>query len=443
MVNSARQAAFSALVRVEENASYSNITLDSILSESSLSQRDKSFASGLFYGVIEKKLLLDYNIAVNSDRPLSKIDTRAAVVLRMGMYQLFFMESVPVSAAVNESVKLCKSNGLNNAAGFVNGVLRAASKNSEPRLPDSKKGKNKYYSVKYSSPEEIIKLWRKSYGDENTLGILDSLDGRPPLCIRVNTLKTNAQELKASLEKSGVSAEYSDKLDDCLILSNTGAIEKLEQYEQGYFHVQDEASQLCCKMLAPEENDILLDVCSAPGGKSFTLAQLMKNKGKIISCDIYSSRLRLVESGAKRLSVDIISTMEADASELELDIKADRVLCDVPCSGLGIIRRKPELRYKTDLGLDALPDIQYKILCRAAEYVKSGGLLVYSTCTLNPKENNLNAGRFLSEHDSFIPLKLDLPDNIKRGTDERENELTLFPNINNTDGFFISLFKRK
>ncbi len=443
MVNSARQAAFSALVRVEENASYSNITLDSILSDSSLSQRDKSFASGLFYGVIEKKLLLDYNIAVNADRPLSKIDTRIAVILRMGIYQLFFMESVPASAAVNESVKLCRSNKLDNAAGFVNGVLRAASRNSEPRLPDSKKGKNKYYSVKYSCPEEIIKLWRKSYGDENTIGILDSLEGRPPLCVRVNTLKTNAAELKASLERSGVSAEYSDKLDDCLILGNTGAIEKLEQYEKGYFHVQDEASQLCCRLLAPEENDILLDVCSAPGGKSFTLAQLMKNKGKIISCDIYSSRLRLVESGAKRLSADIISTVEADASELDMDIKADRVLCDVPCSGLGIIRRKPELRYKTDLGLDSLPDIQYKILCRAAEYVKSGGLLVYSTCTLNPKENNFNASRFLAEHESFIPVKLDLPDNIKRGTEENENELTLFPHINNTDGFFISLFKRK
>ena len=443
MINSARQAAFSALVRVEENASYSNITLDSILSESSLSQRDKSFASGLFYGVIEKKLLLDYNIAVNSDRPLSKIDTRALVILRMGMYQLFFMKSVPVSAAVNESVELCKSSRLNHAAGFVNGVLRVAAKNSELRLPDAKKSKNKYYSVKYSCPEEIIKLWRKSYGDENTLGILDSLDGRPPLCIRVNTLKTTAKELKASLESSGVSAKYSDKLDDCLILGNTGAIERLEQYEKGYFHVQDEASQLCCKLLSPEENDVLLDVCSAPGGKSFTLAQLMKNKGKIISCDIYSSRLGLVESGAKRLSVDIISTMEADAAELTLDIKADRVLCDVPCSGLGIIRRKPELRYKTDLGLGSLPDIQYRILCRASEYVKSGGVLVYSTCTLNPEENNLNAERFLSEHEDFIPLKIDLPDNIKRGTDEQENELTLFPNINNTDGFFISLFKRK
>ena len=421
MVNSARQAAFSALVRVEENASYSNITLDSILSDSSLSQRDKSFASELFYGVIEKKLLLDYNIAVNADRPLSKIDTRIAVILRMGIYQLFFMESVPASAAVNESVKLCSS---------------------EPRLPDSKKGKNKYYSVKYSCPEEIIKLWRKSYGDENTIGILDSLEGRPPLCVRVNTLKTNAAELKASLERSGVSAEYSDKLDDCLILGNTGAIEKLEQYEKGYFHVQDEASQLCCRLLAPEENDILLDVCSAPGGKSFTLAQLMKNKGKIISCDIYSSRLRLVESGAKRLSADIISTVEADASELDMDIKADRVLCDVPCSGLGIIRRKPELRYKTDLGLDSLPDIQYKILCSSAEHLKAGGVLVYSTCTLNPAENGENIRRFLREHEDFVPYKIKLPEGITRGMDEPENELTLFPHITGTDGFFIAAVQR-
>ena len=440
---SARQAAFLALVKVEENQAYSNLTLDHILSEYGLSPRDKSFAAKLFYGVIEKRLLLDYNISINSSRSIKEIDTRALIILRMGLYQLYFMEGVPDSAAVNESVELCRPNGLSRVCGFINGILRTSVKKKELCLPDPKKGKNKYYSIKYSCPENIIKLWRKSYGDENTLGMLEALEGTPPLCIRVNTLKTTSRELKESFENCGIKGEYSDKVSDCLLLEGTGAIEQLCQYKQGLFHVQDEASQLCCKILAPCENSIMTDVCSAPGGKSFTAAQLMKNRGSITACDLYRSRLRLVENGAKRLSIDIIKTLEGDSSKLSLDFCADRVLCDVPCSGLGIIRRKPELRYKKDFGFDSLPEIQYSILCRAAELVKSGGLLVYSTCTLNPDENNLNASRFLEEHSNFEAEKIILPKNIKRGIDEKDNELTLFPHINNTDGFFISLFKRK
>ena len=195
-------------------------------------------------------------------------------------------------------------------------------------------------------------------------------------------------------------------------------------------------------MLEAEENQIILDVCSAPGGKSFTLAEMMNNKGKIISCDLYEARTGLVEKGAKRLGIDIIKTKTGNSAEMEFPM-ADRVLCDVPCSGLGIIRRKPELRYKEDLGIDTLPDIQYLILCNSAGFVKSGGLLIYSTCTLDPWENNENARKFLDEHEDFEPYALKLPDNIKRGIEENENELTLFPHINDTDGFFISAFRRK
>ena len=443
MKQSARQAAFDALLKVEESASYSNLTLDHILSESSLSDRDKGFASRLFYGVLEKKLLLDYNIAVLSFRSPEKLEDPVRVILRMGLYQLWCLKSVPAPAAVNESVELCKANGCNNACSLVNGLLRAASRQKEPRLPEKRKSKNKYYSVKYSCPEPIIKLWRQSYGDENTLGQLEALEGRPPLCIRVNTLKTTAQELNQALENEGTGAEVSQYDGNCLILSDTGAVEALPGFREGLFHVQDMASQLCCRILSPKQGQTLLDVCSAPGGKSFTCAELMENKGRIVSCDLYSSRLRLVRSGADRLSVDIIDTVEADASELELDIKADRVLCDVPCSGLGIIRRKPELRYKKELGLEDLPQLQYRILCRAASFLKSGGLLVYSTCTLHPAENSGVIRRFLSEHEDFCEEAIVLPDGIRRGIDERKNELTLFSHLCGTDGFFISLVRRK
>ena len=442
MTETSRQTAFSALMRVEKDNSYSNIALDTILSKSSLSQRDKNFVSNIFYGVIERCLLLDYNISSYSDIPLNKLDMEIAVILRMGLYQIFFMDSVPNSAAVNESVKLCYENKVASAAGFVNGVLRAAAENDEIKLPNPKKSKSKFYSISYSCPENIVRLWRQSYGDEMAKEILMSLEGRPPVNARVNTLKTDIESLKKSFEKSGVKAEISKCADDCLELENTGAIENLAEYGQGLFHIQDTASQLCCKMLEAGEGQTVLDVCSAPGGKSFTLAEMMNNKGKIISCDLYEARAGLVKKGAERLGIDIIRTVTGNSAEMEFPV-ADRVLCDVPCSGLGIIRRKPELRYKEELGVDNLPDVQYAILCNSAKYVKSGGILVYSTCTLNPWENNENARKFLEEHEDFEAYALKIPENIKRGIEENENELTLFPQINGTDGFFISAFRKK
>ena len=429
-------------MRVEKDGSYSNIALDKLLAGSSLSGRDKAFCSKLFYGVLENKLLLDYNIAVRSKIPLGEIENAPLVMLRMGLYQIFFADAVSNAAAVNETVGLCREAGFDRAAGFVNGILRTAAKDGTIRLPDPKKGRNKYYSVKYSCPEEIIKLWRQSYGDELALSSLEALSGRPPLCIRVNTLKTTAEKLKASLEASGVGAEYSDKLSNCLMLTGAGAVEQLAQYREGLFHVQDTASQLCCMMLAPRPDETLLDVCSAPGGKTFTCAELMDGKGRIAACDKYSSRLGLVMSGAERLGISIVEAVAGDAAQSEF-VQADKVLCDVPCSGLGIIRRKPELRYKKELGLYQLPEIQYAILCNAARFVKSGGYLMYSTRTLNPAENNGNARRFLEAHGDFEPAALKLPDGIERKHTETENELTLFPEKNGTDGFFISLFRRK
>ncbi len=439
----ARQAAFEALMRVEQDQAYSNLTLDAVLKKQNMSGRDKSFAAGLFYGVLENKLLLNYNIAVRAERAIGEIDTKILVLLRMGLFQIFLSDSVPDAAAVNETVSLCRENGCKEAAGFVNGILRSAARDQKLRFPDPKKGKNKYYSVRYSCPEPIVKLWRQSYGDENTVGLLQSLSGRPPLCVRVNTLKTTAQELIQILHESGVQAETSDLLGDCLLLKGTGAIEQLSAFQKGLFHVQDSASQLCCQVLSPKSGDKVLDICSAPGGKTFTLAERMKNIGSITACDLYEARLRLVKNGGERLGIHIIRTACGDGCELSFEEEYDRVLCDVPCSGLGILRRKPELRYKDDLGLSTLPEIQYRILCNASKYVKIGGMLLYSTCTLNPAENHQNAERFLQEHKDFCAAPLKLPERIRHGIAEEVNELTLFPHITRTDGFFISLFQRK
>lgn len=443
MWKSARQVTFEALLRIEKDASYSNITLDTIFSETELSQKDKNFAAMLFYGVIEKKLLLDYNLSQHFDKNLYQLETELLIILRMGAYQLFFMDSVPDAAAVNESVILCKVNQLAEGSGLVNAVLRNIARHCTLQLPNPKKGRNKYLSVKYSCPESIISLWRKSYGEEITEGLLQSLDGRPPLSARVNSLKITQAELIDSLEHNQIKAKASDLLKNCIHLENTGSVTQLKQFQEGLFHIQDTASQICCSMLEVSEQMTVIDACAAPGGKSFTLAQKMKNTGQILSCDLYPARLKLIESGAVRLGITNLHTQVCDSGEYRGFPMADRVLCDVPCSGLGIIRRKPELRYKNHLGLDTLPNLQYFILCNCSDFVKKDGILIYSTCTLNPEENHRNVERFLKEHQDFQPYPLKMDKALQRGIDEPDYCLTLFPHLNHTDGFFISAFQRK
>ena len=441
-MKTARQTAFEALLRVERDKAYSNLILDKLLSDPQLPAREKTFASALFYGVCEKKLLLEYNLARLSSRPVNELDTALLIILEMGLYQLFFADSVPQSAAVNESVKLCKANRLNSDAGFVNAVLHAGARLDTLQLPEKRRGKNKYLSIKYSCPEKIVKLWRSCYGDELAEGILSSLEEKPRINIRVNTLRITADELTERLSKKGISVSRAGWDESCLVISGTGSIPGLEEYKEGLFHVQDAACQICCAALGAKPGELVIDSCSAPGGKSFTLSEIMENKGRVISCDLYEKRLSLVEKGAGRLGIDIIETHAGDSSAQNELPRADRILCDVPCSGLGIIRRKPELRYKDDSGTEQLPEIQYKILCSSAEHLKAGGVLVYSTCTLNPAENGENIRRFLREHEDFVPYKIKLPEGITRGMDEPENELTLFPHITGTDGFFIAAVQR-
>lgn len=438
----ARELAFLALERVYKDNSYSNIVFDSLSEKYSVSKKDTALAANIFYGVLETKLTLLYIIKQYSKIPIKKIDPKALIILQTAIYQILFTDKIPNSAAVNEAVKLCKKYKLFSASGFVNGVLRTVARSGDIKLPNKADGELTYLSVKYSFPEQIIKLWQKSYGKEITERLLESQKGRPPLTARVNTLKTTPDELIKTLNESGVEAKKSDILKNTLLLNASGSVAQLNAFKKGLLHIQDMASQLCCEVLAPKSGESVLDVCSAPGGKSFTMAQLMENKGEILSCDLYPSRLNLVNEGAQRLSIDIIKTEAKDASNADYGKKFDKVLCDVPCSGLGIIRRKPELRYKNDLGLDTLPDLQYLILCNCSKYVASGGVLVYSTCTLNPHENADNANRFLKEHGDFEPFTIDIK-GIKHGLTEPQNQLTLFPHINATDGFFISAFRKR
>ena len=438
----ARRAAFDALLRVERDSAYSNLALDTVLTDSGLSAKDRAFASMLVYGVLERKLLLDYNLSRYSERNIRTLSPEVLAILRMGLFQIHFADSVPARAAVDESVRLCKETGESKASGFVNAVLRAASCAGSLCLPDRRRGKNKYLSIKYSCPEAIISLWRSAYGDELCEEILESLAGAAPVCIRVNTIKTDAGRLKAALEDENVSVKQNALLKNVLEIAAFGDMESLQLYKDGTFHVQDTASGICCGALGARPGMTVIDVCSAPGGKTFTIAEQMENSGSITACDLYEHLLRLVEGGAKRLGIDIIHTLPGDCRSAELP-QADRILCDVPCSGLGIIRRKPELRYKEDTGDKTLPQLQYEILCSAAGRLRSGGILVYSTCTLNPAENGDNIRRFLSAHPDFEAAELTLPQGVERKIDEPANELTLFPGAYGTDGFFISAVRRK
>ncbi len=441
-MSNARLVALEALLKVNIESGYSNIVIDKIIKKYKLSDKDKSLATAIFYGVLERKITLDYVISQYSKTPLKNLSKEVLEILRIGIFQLLYMDKIPSCAAVNESVNLVKIKHQSKASGFVNGILRTFLRNDKTfKKPKSKK---ESLSIEYSCPVWIIELWIKAYGEKNTLEILKSLVGRPPINIRVNNLKTSRKQLKELLISEGLSVQNAS-IENALNLSSTGQIDSLKSYKQGLFHVQDIASQICCKVLNPQPGDTIIDVCSAPGGKAFTLAEIMGNVGQIFAFDQYDAKVNLIKSGVQRLGVTIIEAQKRDARKSELNPgKADKILCDVPCSGLGIMRRKPEIRYREQSLIEDLPEIQYDILCKSANLLKIGGTIVYSTCTLNPAENSEIAERFLKEHSGeYEPQMIDYEAlNFKRNDFDKENQLTLMPHIHGTDGFFIAVFKK-
>ena len=423
-----RLVAFKILNRIERDKAYSNLVLDSYLQQYHAEVYSSAFVSALVYGVTERIITLDFVLAKFLTKPLKKLKPEVLTILRMGVYQLKFMNGVPASAAVNESVKLARKNGCEYACPLINSVLRKVSQ-SEIEYPETD---NAIYnlSIKYSAPETLVKHFCDNYGVENAEGILEFSLQRPKICAKVNTLKTNSDELIASLNKCGVEAHKSDIIDGYIEFDSIQSVESLEEYKNGLFHIQDLSSALCVKALQAEENQTVVDVCSAPGGKAFTAAEYMNNKGRIIAFDIYEQRVDLIKKSAKRLGIDIIDARCHDSSVTDESLTgiADRVLCDVPCSCLGTINRKPEIKYKDFGFVDKLCELQYNILLNSSLYLKQDGLLVYSTCSLNKNENENVCDRFLKENGNF-----------EKFCEYR----TLLPHIDNTDGFFIAVFRRK
>ena len=439
----ARKAALEALKRTEKGA-YSTIALDNILVKAGLDDRDRALASALFYGVQENQTQLDAAIAALLRKPNQKLENDVRHILRMGIYQLGYMDRIPDSAAVDEAVKLTRQTGHNAAAGFVNGILRGYIRaGKRTPLPDRKKEPLLWLSLKYSCPMWIAELWVNAYGEEICESIMSTFSGRPPIFARVNTTRCTRRELIEKLAGEGVEAREYPILPDAVELENTGDVEQLQTYRDGLFHVQDIASQLCARAVEARRGDTVLDACAAPGGKSFTIAQTAGDDCTVIACDIHTSRVDLIESGAKRLGLASVKPRRRDASAEGSKILADRVLCDVPCSGLGVIRRKPDIKNKSRSELENLPELQYTILTANAACVKPGGRLVYSTCTLNPAENAGVFDRFLAENSGFEPVALQLPEGVKRRIEEPEHQLTLFPERDGWDGFFMAAAVRK
>lgn len=426
MAKTARALAAEILGRCTGVDQYSNLALDTAIKRNDLEAADRALLTALVYGAIEKKLTLDYYISVLAKRSIDEIAPQVQNLLRIGLYQLAFMDRIPTHAAVNETVSLAPK----RAKGFVNAVMRAYCRTGKDiEMPRREDDPIYYLSVKYSFAESVCARFLEEFGLERAEALLASFSKQPPLTLRVNTLRTTRDDLLQKLCAAGYDASLASESRTGILIRGNAPVRELPGFEEGYFFVQDEASQLCTEALDAKEGMTVLDLCACPGSKSFGLAIDMQNKGQIYSCDLHENKLSLVKSGADRLGISIIDTFAGDARVMreEWQGTADRVLCDVPCSGFGVFAKKPELRYKDPDRSRDLPKIQSNILNTAAEYLKVGGRLVYSTCTLLPQENEQNVEQFLRDHPSFELIRM----------------RTLTPADDGTDGFFFAVLERR
>ncbi len=427
------------LLKKEAGNAYSNLTLDKALNESKISAQEKSFVSRLFYGTIERKITLDYVISNYSTKKINKIDLDVLIILRMAIYQLLYMNSVPDSAAVNEAVKLVKKAKKMSASGFVNGILRSFIRDEKKfKLP---KATLKRKSVEYSCPLEVISKLYDSYDRERVdKFLLNSLE-KHTTYIRTNTLKISTEELIKVLAENKIIAEKFEKLPDCLVVKELSSLERCKPFKDGMFAIQDLSSQLCCHALGAKDGDEILDACSAPGGKSFTIAFLTGDNAKITSTDLHSSRVNLINSGAKRFGIKSINAFENDSCVANPKLgEFDKILCDVPCSGLGVIRAKPEIKYKSLERLPELTEIQYKILENCASHLKIGGELIYSTCSIFKEENDDIIWKFLENHKEYAPCSF--LENFGEPFSSETFKATIMSEDFDSEGFFISKIKR-
>ncbi len=413
-----RKTALEALERFRRDGAWSRQVLNSLSAKNRLDGRDTALAARLFYGVLQNLTLCDFYI---SRFAKGKLEPKVRDILRLGVYQIVFMDRIPVSAAVSQSVLLCRKGGYDRAAGLVNAVLRQIGEKRESLPEPPGKGTAEYLAVKYSHPiwiaEELIGL----RGYEGAEAVLKANNAEVPVYIQTNSLKTTPEKLQEA-----VGGKMHENIPGCLLLENPGDITKSDAFRDGWFYVQDPAAHMAVMMADIKPGMRVLDTCAAPGGKSFAAAIAMENTGSVLSRDISGNKLNLVMDGADRLGLSVIETKEGDAREISSG-DYDVVIADVPCSGMGVIRKKPDIRFRTREELDSIPDLQEELLESIATAVKPGGVLLYSTCTWRQRENEGIMERFLTAHPEFT----------------KENERTFWPDLDGTDGFYVCRLKRK
>lgn len=433
----AREIAYKVLLDIEKNKNYSNMAINKHFKDVKLSNQDRGLATEIIYGVIENKYYIDYMIDKLSKVKTNKMEIYVKTLLRMGIYQIMFLNSISDYAAVNETVNLAKKKN-SKVSGFINGILRNVIRQKETIGEIKIKDDIDYLAVKYSYDKWMIRNWMIHFGKDFTKELLEANGQRPSIYLRTNTLKITRDELIEKLEQQNVKASKVHVVDEAIKVENLKDIENNVLYKEGLFTIQDISSMLVGKVMNPKEKSLVLDVCSAPGGKTTHIATLMKNTGQVVSRDIYEHKLKLIKASSKRLNLTNVDVQEFDGLSLDKDSigKFDYVLADVPCSGLGIIRRKPEIKYKEKEEFRDLPPIQKKILENASKYVKKGGTLIYSTCTIQDNENIDVINDFLQKNKNFELAPID---EVKVDLDNQEKGyMKIYPNVHEMDGFFIS-----
>ena len=442
--DTARGAAALVLRMVLDDGAYTNIALNQYLRGSRLSDLDRRLATELVYGTVKALGTLDWYLEQCVTRPLDKVAPEILCILRMSAYQLLYMERIPASAACNEAVKLTRSVSHEGSAKFVNGVLRGLLRKQaagELSFPEEGEDDAGYLSLNYYHPRWLVKRWLGPWGREGTERLLAFDNSAAPVCLRVNTLVTTREQLLRDLAAAGAQVHASAWSTDGIVCEKLPSLHALMAALPKHFYIQDESSMLVAPLLAAAPGMRVLDLCSAPGGKTTHIAQLMQNKGEIIACDVHEHKLELIAENAKRLDITCIEPLLNDATVERSEWLGafDRVLVDAPCSGMGVLRRRAEARWrKQRKDLKLFPPLQLAILEQAAKYVKVGGRMVYSTCTIEQSENHYLVEEFLTKHPEWQRVPF-----VHPRTGEEVTELQLLPQVDEIDGFYICVLERK
>lgn len=441
MSSAARRVALQSLIVFETRGNWSEHTFRATVNAAALDSRDAGLCTRLVNGVLQNRILLDWHLNRVSSVPVEKMNTIVRNSLRMGLYQLLFLDRVPAYATVNESVALLRERGGNpRAAKLVNAVLRLLAANRDTK----RLAKPAKLSVRYSHPQWLVDTFSALLPSKEVESLLRADNETPPVTIQTNTGKTTTAALLRELSDTGITVQEHPWLPDCLELWEAGALERLPAFREGRFYVQDAAAKLAVLAAAPLPGMTVLDACAAPGGKSFAAAIQMAGTGSVLSCELHSRKCELIQEGAARLGLSCISTAEMDARAFHpaMEGKFDLVIADVPCSGLGVIRKKPDIRYKNPALLQALPEIQRTILNNVSHYVRPGGVLLYATCTVLRQENEEVVETFLEEHKAFHPEPFSVPGSPIETAEGAKGMATLWPHRHGTDGFFFAKLRK-